>query len=67
MHSTMCERSLEQSIPTGFPPHDNLAPGTEDSSIHPATPDIGRTGRVLTCSTKSPEGYLNCYYTADKN
>ncbi|KAA6136209.1 hypothetical protein F2P57_23040 [[Clostridium] symbiosum] len=30
-YSKECKRSPQQFIPAGFPPHDNLQPGTEDS------------------------------------
>ena len=30
-HSKECKRSPQQFIPAGFPPNDNLQPGTEDS------------------------------------
>ena len=30
-HSKECKRSPQQFIPAGFPPHDTLYPGTEDS------------------------------------
>ena len=30
-HSKECKRSPQQFIPAGFPPHDNIQPGTEDS------------------------------------
>ena len=30
-HSKECKRAPQQFIPAGFPPHDNLQPGTEDS------------------------------------
>ena len=30
-HSKECKRSPQQFIPTGFPPHHTLQPGTEDS------------------------------------
>ena len=34
-HSKECKRSPQQFIPAGFPPHDNLQPGTEDSDKLP--------------------------------
>ncbi|BDF24105.1 hypothetical protein CE91St65_19850 [[Clostridium] symbiosum] len=34
-HSKECKRSQQQFIPAGFPPHDNLQPGTEDSDRIP--------------------------------
>ena len=47
-HSKECKRSPQQFIPAGFPPHDNLQPGTEDSEKLPlATPAPVRSGRVL--------------------
>ena len=52
-HSKECKRSPQQFIPTGFPPHDNLQPGTEDSAIPLTTPDMVRPGRVLQTSVKS--------------
>ena len=53
-HSKECKRSPQQFIPAGFPPHDNLQPGTEDSAIPLTTPDMVRSGRVLLTSVKSP-------------
>ena len=53
-HSKECKRSPQQFIPTGFPPHDTLQPGTEDSAIPLTTPDMVRSGRVLLTSVKSP-------------
>ena len=53
-HSKECKRSPQQFIPAGFPPHDNLQPGTEDSAIPLTTPDMVRFGRVLHTSVKSP-------------
>ena len=52
-HSKECKRSPQQFIPAGFPPHDNLQPGTEDSAIPLTTPDMVRSGRVLHTSVKS--------------
>ena len=46
-HSKECKRSPQQFIPTGFPPHHTLQPGTEDSVIPLTTPDMVRSGRVL--------------------
>ena len=46
-YSKECKRSPQQFIPAGFPPHDNLQPGTEDSAIPLTTPDMVRSGRVL--------------------
>ena len=53
-HSKECKRSPQQFIPAGFPPHDNLQPGTEDSASPLTTPDMVRSGRVLLTSVKSP-------------
>ncbi|KAA6136626.1 hypothetical protein F2P57_16245 [[Clostridium] symbiosum] len=53
-HSKECKRSPQQFIPAGFPPHDTLQPGTEDSVIPLTTPDMVRSGRVLHTSVKSP-------------
>ena len=38
----------------GFPLHDNLSTGTEDSASLLTTPDMVRSGRVLLTSVKSP-------------
>ena len=46
-HSKECKRSPQQFIPAGFPPHNNLQPGMEDSAIPLTTPDMVRSGRVL--------------------
>ena len=46
-HSKECKRSPQQFIPAGFPPHDNLQPGMEDSASPLTTPDMVRSGRVL--------------------
>ena len=46
-HSKECKRSPQQFIPAGFPLHDNLSTGTEDSAIPLTTPDMVRSGRVL--------------------
>ena len=46
-HSKECKRSPQQFIPAGFPTHDTLQPGTEDSAIPLTTPDMVRSGRVL--------------------
>ncbi|KAA6140646.1 hypothetical protein F2P57_13295 [[Clostridium] symbiosum] len=46
-YSKECKRSPQQFIPAGFPPHDTLQPGTEDSVIPLTTPDMVRSGRVL--------------------
>ena len=53
-HSKECKRSPQQFIPAGFPPNDNLQPGTEDSDTPLTTPDMVRSGRVLPTSVKSP-------------
>ncbi|PKB53781.1 hypothetical protein CRH03_00060 [Clostridium sp. HMb25] len=53
-HSKECKRSPQQFIPAGFPLHDNLPTGTEDSDRLPTTPDMVRSGRVLHTSVKSP-------------
>ena len=44
-HSKEYKRSPQQSIPAGFPPHDNLHPGMEDSAIPLTTPNMVRSGR----------------------
>ena len=41
MRFEKCKRSPQQSIPAGFPPHDNLHPGMEDSAIPLTTPLSG--------------------------
>ena len=53
-HSKECKRSPQQFIPAGFPLHDNLPTGTEDSARPLTTPDMVRSGRVLQTSIKSP-------------
>ena len=53
-HSKECKRSPQQFIPAGFPPNDNLQPGTGDSASPLTTPDMVRSGRVLPTSVKSP-------------
>ena len=53
-HSKECKRSPQQFIPAGFPLHDNLPTGTEDSASPLTTPDMVRSGRVLQTSVKSP-------------
>ena len=53
-HSKECKRSPQQFIPAGFPLHDNLSTGTEDSAIPLTTPDMVRSGRVLQTSVKFP-------------
>ena len=49
-HSEECKRSPQQFIPAGFPLHDNLPTGTEDSARPLTTPDMVRSGRVLLTS-----------------
>ena len=46
-HSKECKRSPQQFIPAGFPLHDNLPTGPEDSASPLTTPDMVRSGRVL--------------------
>ena len=46
-HSKECKRSPQQFIPAGFPLHNQLPTGTEDSAIPLTTPDMVRSGRVL--------------------
>ena len=46
-HSKECKRSPQQFIPAGFPLHNQLPTGTEDSVIPLTTPDMVRSGRVL--------------------
>ena len=53
-HSKECKRSPQQFIPAGFPLHNQLPTGTEDSAIPLTTPDMVRSGRVLLTSVKSP-------------
>ena len=53
-HSKECKRSPQQFIPAGFPLHDNLSKGTEDSDSPLTTPDMVRSGRVLQTSVKFP-------------
>ena len=65
-HSKECKRSPQQFIPAGFPLHNQLPTGTEDSAIPLTTPDIVRSGRVPHTSVKSPikiqqSPRLNCY------
>ena len=52
-HSKECKRSPQQFIPAGFPLHNQLPTGTEDSAIPLTTPDMVRSGRVLQTSVKS--------------
>ena len=52
-HSKECKRSPQQFIPAGFPLHNQLPTGTEDSVIPLTTPDMVRSGRVLQTSVKS--------------
>ena len=65
-HSKECKRSPQQFIPAGFPLHNNLPTGPEDSASPLTTPDIVRSGRVPHTSVKSPikiqqSPRLNCY------
>ena len=65
-HSKECKRSPQQFIPAGFPLHNQLPTGTEDSASPLTTPDMVRYGRVLHTSVKSPyilvtATCLNCY------
>ena len=53
-HSKECKRSPQQFIPAGFPLHNQLPTGTEDSANPLTTPDMVRSGRVLPTSVKSP-------------
>ena len=53
-HSKECKRSPQQFIPAGFPLHNQLPTGTEDSASPLTTPDMVRSGRVLQTSVKSP-------------
>ena len=46
-HSKECKRSPQQFIPAGFPLHNQLPTGMEDSVISLTTPDMVRSGRVL--------------------
>ncbi len=46
-HSKEYKWSPQQFIPAGFPLHDQLPTGTEDSDRLPTTPDMVRSGRVL--------------------
>ena len=46
-HSKECKRSPQQFIPAGFPLHNQLPTGTEDSASPLTTPDMVRSGRVL--------------------
>ena len=52
-HSKECKRSPQQFIPVGFPLHNQLPTGTEDSTSPLTTPDMVRSGRVLRASVKS--------------
>ena len=59
-HSKECKRSPQQFVPAGFPLHDNLPTGTEDSASPPlTTPDMVRYGRVLHTSVKSVNSKRN--------
>ena len=51
-HSKECKRSPQQFIPAGFPLHNQLPTGTEDSASPLTTPDMVRSGRVLRTSVK---------------
>ena len=51
-HSKECKRSPQQFIPAGFPLHNQLPTGTEDSASPLTTPDMVRSGRVLRASVK---------------
>ncbi|WP_207719086.1 hypothetical protein, partial [[Clostridium] symbiosum] len=51
--SKECKRSPQQFIPAGFPLHNQLPTGTEDSAIPLTAPDMVRSGRVLPTSVKS--------------
>ncbi|BDF26041.1 hypothetical protein CE91St65_39210 [[Clostridium] symbiosum] len=42
-HSKECKRSPQQFIPAGFPLHNQLPTGTEDSAIPLTTPDMVRS------------------------
>ena len=53
-HSKECKRSPQQFIPAGFPLHNQLPTGTEDSASPLTTPDMVRSGRVLQTSVKFP-------------
>ena len=59
-HSKECKRSPQQFIPAGFPLHNQLPTGTEDSAIPLTAPDMVRSGRVLPTSVKSP--YISGYH-----
>ena len=61
-HSKECKRSPQQFIPAGFPLHDNLSTGTEDSASLLTTPDMVRSGRVLLTSVKSPYALVTKTY-----
>ena len=58
-HSKECKRSPQQFIPAGFPLHNQLPTGTEDSVIPLTTPDMVRSGRVLHTSVKSVNSKRN--------
>ena len=53
MRFEKCKRSPQQFIPAGFPLHNQLPTGTEDSASPLTTPDMVRSGRVLHTSVKS--------------
>ena len=61
-HSKECKRSPQQFIPAGFPLHNQLPTGTEDSAIPLTTPDMVRSGRVLLTSVKSPYALVTKTY-----
>ena len=61
-HSKECKRSPQQFIPAGFPLHNQLPTGTEDSAIPLTTPDMVRSGRVLPTSVKSPYALVTKTY-----
>ena len=60
-HSKECKRSPQQFIPAGFPLHDNLPTGTEDSARPLTTPDMVRSGRVLLTSAFNYRVYTECW------
>ena len=45
-HSKECKRSPQQFIPAGFPLHNQLPTGTEDSASPLTTPDMVRSGQM---------------------
>ena len=54
--------SSAAKIFAGFPLHDNLSTGTEDSASLLTTPDMVRSGRVLLTSVKSPYALVTKTY-----